>query len=98
MTISEQAVIAVAEALYPGLFSLSDHRYSIQFDNPISCREPHQDEVREEVESALKAAMPHIRKQIADEILAEVPVMGPQKSGKVYYAALMHAARIVTEE
>lgn len=54
--------------------------------------------MRTTARAALEAAMPHIREQIADEILAEVPVMGPQKSGKVYYAALMHAARIVTEE
>lgn len=36
-----------------------------------------------------------IRKKIAEEIRAEIPEMGPHRSGKVYYGALMYAVQII---
>ena len=65
----QAAIEAVAEELNPGLFSLSDHRYSIRFDNPVGYRAEHQADVLVDVGIALHAALPHIRAMIAQEIL-----------------------------
>lgn len=47
---------AVAESYEPGLFSLSDHEYSIKFDNPAKYRATHQGLSIADARAALAAA------------------------------------------
>ena len=53
---TEAEITAAAESLHPGLFTLSDHRYGIEFDNPHEYRSIHQNEARDEARAALLAA------------------------------------------
>ena len=47
---------AAAESLHPGLFTLSDFHYGIEFDNLPKDRPYHQEEARDEARAALVAA------------------------------------------
>lgn len=47
---------------------------------------------------ALEAAMPHIRKQIADEIRAEMPPLTSQRLGQTIRSCFEAAARIAEGE
>ena len=71
------AIEAAAEELNPGLFSLSDHRYSIRFDNPVDYRAEHQADVLVDVGIALYTALPHLRAMIAQEIIDVIPLREP---------------------
>lgn len=53
---SEAEVTAAAESLHPGLFTLSDRRYGIEFDNLPKDRPYHQEEAKDEARAALRAA------------------------------------------
>lgn len=53
---SDAEVEAVAESYEPGLFSLSDHHYSIKFDNPAKYRATHQGLSIADARDALTAA------------------------------------------
>ena len=90
------AIEAAAEELHPGLFSLSDHRYSIRFDNPEDYRAEHQADVLVDVGIALYTALPHLRAMIAEEIREEIKREGPvtDRDQNLYLEGLGHAAQI----
>ena len=53
---TDAEVQAAAESLYPGLFTLSDFRYEIEFDNLAKDRPYHQEAAKDEARAALLAA------------------------------------------
>jgi hypothetical protein len=53
---TDAEVQAAAESLHPGLFTLSDFHYGIEFDNFPKDRPYHQEEALEEARAALLAA------------------------------------------
>lgn len=52
----EAEIEAAAESLYQGLFTLSDFRYEIEFDNLAKDRPYHQEAAKDEARAALRAA------------------------------------------
>ena len=52
----------------------------------------------DEAVTALEAAMPHIRKQIAGEIRAEMPALTTRAATQTLRACMEHAARIAEGE
>lgn len=53
---TEAEIQAAAESLHPGLFTLSDFHYGIEFDNLPKDRPYHQEKARDEARAALVAA------------------------------------------
>ena len=53
---TDAEIKAAAESLHPGLFTLSDFHYGIEFDNSPKDRPYHQEEALEEARAALVAA------------------------------------------
>lgn len=68
---NQQAVEAVAEALCPGIFSLSDHHYALRYDNNPALRAQHQTAVLEDARNALEAARPHIEAELLEKIIKD---------------------------
>lgn len=90
MTINEQAINAAAEAMHEAGWTCEAHE-PLGLDKCDQCA----DSTPKVVQKILTATLPHIRKQIAEELRAELPKLGARKAGKIYYLALMNAADIV---
>jgi hypothetical protein len=72
VTIPQEAIEAAAEALTPGLFTLTDHHYGIRFDNSPELRAHHQEDARDEARAVLTAALPTIEQQIRRRMAEEI--------------------------